>query len=166
MEQTANLLLPLFFVTTGLSVNLATVGADGLALLGLLLLVAIAGKIVPTYGVARLHGMEPRQSALVAVMVNTRGLTELIVLEVGKSAGLIGQKLYAVLVLVALVTTVMTGPLLQLIGDGPKGGRRAGRIGTDTSSTAPTSPTSPTAPTAHPVQTVGVGGEEAGEKSA
>ncbi|MEU4877001.1 cation:proton antiporter [Streptomyces sp. NPDC021608] len=163
MEQTASLLLPLFFVTTGLSVNLAMVGTDGLALLALLLLVAVAGKTVPTYGVARLHGMEPRQSALVAVMVNTRGLTELIVLEVGKSAGLIGQKLYTVLVLVALVTTVMTGPLLQVIGSGDKDRRRSGRTGT---SPSPTAPTTPIAPTAHSVRSVGVGGEEAGEKSA
>lgn len=163
MEQNANLLLPLFFVTTGLSVDLATVGADGLTLLGLLLLVAVAGKIVPTYGATRLHGMEPRQSALVAVMVNTRGLTELIVLEVGRSAGLIGQKLYTILVLVALFTTVMTGPLLQLIGHGDKGGRR--RTGTSTAPTASTA-TAPTASTAHSVRPAGNGGEEAGEKSA
>ncbi|WP_327674310.1 cation:proton antiporter [Kitasatospora sp. NBC_00458] len=160
MEQVANLLLPLFFVVTGLSVNLGAVGADGLGLLGLLLLVAIAGKIVPTYGVARLHRLDPRQSALVAVMVNTRGLTELIVLEVGKSAGLIGQKLYAVLVMLALITTVMTGPLLQLIGDERKDGRRPTRPG------RPGRIETSTPPTAHSGQTVGVGGEETGDTSA
>ncbi|MFE1312797.1 cation:proton antiporter [Streptomyces sp. NPDC058755] len=116
MEQTSGMLLPLFFVSTGLSVDIGTVGADGFGLLGVLLLVAIAGKVVPAYGAARVHGLDTRQSALVAVMVNTRGLTELIVLDVGRSAGLIGQDLYAVLVLMALVTTLMTGPLLQLMG--------------------------------------------------
>lgn len=116
MEQTSGMLLPLFFVSTGLSVDIGTLGADGIRLLGVLLVVAIAGKVVPAYGAARVHGLDTRQSALVAVMVNTRGLTELIVLDVGRSAGLIGQDLYAVLVLMALVTTLMTGPLLQLIG--------------------------------------------------
>ncbi|MFF8431203.1 cation:proton antiporter [Streptomyces sp. NPDC016566] len=116
MEQTSAMLLPLFFVSTGLSVDIGTLGADGFGLLGVLLVVAIAGKVVPAYGAARVHGMDIRQSALVAVLVNTRGLTELIVLDVGRTAGLIGQDLYAVLVLMALVTTLMTGPLLQLIG--------------------------------------------------
>ncbi|MCZ0985014.1 cation:proton antiporter [Streptomyces diastatochromogenes] len=116
MEQTSGMLLPLFFVSTGLSVDIGTLGADGLGLLGVLLVAAIAGKVVPAYGAARVHGLDTRQSALVAVMVNTRGLTELIVLDVGRSAGLIGQDLYAVLVLMALVTTFMTGPLLQLLG--------------------------------------------------
>ncbi|MFJ9864201.1 cation:proton antiporter [Streptomyces sp. NPDC101165] len=116
MEQTSGMLLPLFFVSTGLSVDIGTLGADGFRLLGVLLVVAIAGKVVPAYGAARVHGLDTRQSALVAVMVNTRGLTELIVLDVGRSAGLIGQDLYAALVLMALVTTLMTGPLLQLTG--------------------------------------------------
>ncbi|MFD5796490.1 cation:proton antiporter [Streptomyces diastatochromogenes] len=116
MEQTSGMLLPLFFVSTGLSVDIGTLGADGLGLLGVLLVAAIAGKVVPAYGAARVQGLDTRQSALVAVMVNTRGLTELIVLDVGRSAGLIGQDLYAVLVLMALVTTFMTGPLLQLLG--------------------------------------------------
>lgn len=116
MEQTSGMLLPLFFVSTGLSVDIGTLGADGFGLLGVLLVAAIAGKVVPAYGAARVHGLDTRQSALVAVMVNTRGLTELIVLDVGRSAGLIGQDLYAVLVLTALVTTFMTGPLLQLLG--------------------------------------------------
>lgn len=116
LEQTSGMLLPLFFVSTGLSVDIGTLGAAGFGLLGVLLVVAIAGKVVPAYGAARVHGMDTRQSALVAVMVNTRGLTELIVLDVGRTAGLIGQDLYAVLVLMALVTTLMTGPLLQLIG--------------------------------------------------
>ncbi|MFF2148986.1 cation:proton antiporter [Kitasatospora sp. NPDC058190] len=122
MEQTSAALLPLFFVITGLSVDIGSLGASDFALLGVLVLIAVAGKALPTYGVTRLRGLRPRQSALVAVMVNTRGLTELIALDVGRSAGLIGQKLYAVLVLMALVTTFMTGPLLQFIGKGREDG--------------------------------------------
>ncbi|PZH16172.1 sodium:proton antiporter [Streptomyces sp. NTH33] len=153
MEQTSGMLLPLFFATTGLSVDIGTLGADGFGLLGVILLVAIVGKAVPAYGVARLRGLDARQSALVAVMVNTRGLTELIVLDVGRSAGLIGEELYAVLVLMALATTFTTGPLLQLIGRGAQDGRPATRKGHSDHSTSSS---------AHPVQTVGTGGEKAG----
>ncbi|HEX6472881.1 MAG TPA: cation:proton antiporter [Streptosporangiaceae bacterium] len=116
MEQGAGLLLPLFFVTTGLSFNIGTMTGDAALLLGLILLVATAGKLAPAYVAARLGGMAPRQSALVAALVNTRGLTELIVLNVALSAGIIGPELFTVLVLMALVTTLMTGPLLSLIG--------------------------------------------------
>ncbi|MEU6231852.1 cation:proton antiporter [Kitasatospora sp. NPDC047058] len=157
MEQTSAALLPLFFVTTGLSVDISSLGASDFALLGVLVLIAVAGKALPTYGVTRLRGMEPRESALVAVMVNTRGLTELIALDVGRTAGLIGQRLYAVLVLMALITTFMTGPLLQLIGKGRGDGRPEGRPGQLEHSGSTT---------AHSAQTAGVGGEEAGEKSA
>ncbi|MFJ9818693.1 cation:proton antiporter [Streptomyces sp. NPDC101151] len=157
MEQTSGLLLPLFFVTTGLSVDIGTLGADGFGLLGVLLLVAIAGKAAPAYGVARLRGLDTRQSALIAVMVNTRGLTELIALDVGRSAGLIGQDLYAVLVLMALVTTFMTGPLLQLIGKGKEDGSRPVR------KDGPGPSESSSAQSAH---TAAVGGEKAGETTA
>jgi Kef-type K+ transport system membrane component KefB len=116
MEQGAGLLLPLFFVTTGLSFNVGTLDGDAALLLGLILLVATAGKLAPAYAAARLGGLAPRQSALVAALVNTRGLTELIVLNVALSAGIIGTGLFTVLVLMALVTTLMTGPLLTLIG--------------------------------------------------
>ncbi|MFJ8472828.1 cation:proton antiporter [Kitasatospora sp. NPDC094011] len=155
MEQTSGALLPLFFVTTGLSVNIASLGSSDFVLLGVLVLIAILGKSLPAYAVTRLRGMEPRQAALVAAMVNTRGLTELIALDVGRSAGLIGQELYAVLVLMALITTFMTGPLLQLIGEGKDSGRPQARPGQrDSHST-----------TAHSVPAVGVAGEEAGDKS-
>ncbi|GAA2063077.1 cation:proton antiporter [Streptomyces albiaxialis] len=157
MEQTSGMLLPLFFVSTGLSVDIGSLGGDGFGLLALILLIAIAGKFVPAYGAARLGGLDSRQSSLVAVMVNTRGLTELIVLDVGRSAGLIGQDLYAVLVLMALVTTFMTGPLLQLVGKERKG-RPADSARTSTSTTSTHS--------AEPAEPAGPGGERTGEKSA
>lgn len=155
MEQTSGMLLPLFFVTTGLSVDIGTLGADGFGLLALILVIAIAGKSLPAYGAARLGGLDPHQSSLVAVMVNTRGLTELIVLDVGRSAGLIGQDLYAVLVLMALVTTFMTGPLLQLVGS-----RHKTRPADAATSTAASTPSE------EPAQPAGPGGERTGEKSA
>jgi Kef-type K+ transport system membrane component KefB len=115
MEQGAGLLLPLFFVTTGLSFNIGTVDGDGVLLLALILFIATAGKLGPAYAAARICGLDRRQSGTVAALVNTRGLTELIVLNVALSAGIIGTELFTVLVLMALITTLMTGPLLTAI---------------------------------------------------
>jgi Kef-type K+ transport system membrane component KefB len=115
MDQAGNLLLPLFFVVTGLSLNVGTVHGDALILLALTFVIASAGKLGPAYGVSRACGLEPRQSATIAALVNTRGLTELIALNVGLDDGLINQRLFTVLVLMALITTLMTGPLLTAI---------------------------------------------------
>ncbi|WP_409055751.1 cation:proton antiporter [Streptomyces sp. SYP-A7185] len=120
MEQTSDLLLPLFFVTTGLSFNIGSLdGAGGLLLL-LILAVAVLGKLGPAYAASRISGMDTCRAATVAALVNTRGLTELIVLNVALNAGIIGPPLFTVLVLMALVTTFMTGPLLSLIKRGHK----------------------------------------------
>ncbi len=115
LEQAGNLLLPLFFIVTGLSLNLGDLHGDAFILLALIFLIASAGKLGPAYAASRLAGLEPRQSATVAALVNTRGLTELIALNVGLQAGLINQSLFTVLVLMALLTTLMTGWLLSVI---------------------------------------------------
>jgi Kef-type K+ transport system membrane component KefB len=115
MEQAGGLLLPLFFIVTGLSLNIGSVHGDALILLILIFLIASVGKLGPAYAASRLSGLQPRQSATVAALVNTRGLTELIALNVGLQAGLINQRLFTVLVLMAILTTLMTGPLLSAI---------------------------------------------------
>jgi Kef-type K+ transport system membrane component KefB len=115
LEQAGSLLLPLFFIVTGLSLNIGDVYGDALILLALIFLIASAGKLGPAYAASRLAGFAPRQSATIATLVNTRGLTELIALNVGLQAGLINQRLFTVLVLMALLTTLMTGPLLSVI---------------------------------------------------
>lgn len=114
MEEVGGLLLPLFFVITGLSLNIGALNGTGFAILALLCVIAIAGKLIPGYLASRLGGLRSRDAATVAVLVNTRGLTELIALNVGLSAGLIGQRLFSVLVLMALITTILTAPLLSL----------------------------------------------------
>lgn len=115
MEEIGSLLLPLFFVVTGLSLNIGTLNGTAFVLLALVCTLASVGKLVPAYVASRVGGLGPGDSATVAVLVNTRGLTELIVLNVGLSVGLIGQRLFTVLVLMALVMTVATAPLLSLI---------------------------------------------------
>jgi Kef-type K+ transport system membrane component KefB len=115
MEKAGKLLLPLFFIVTGLSLNVGDVHGEALVLFAVIVVVASAGKLGPGYAASRLAGLQPRESATVAALVNTRGLTELIALNVGLQAGLINQRLFSVLVLVALLTTIMTGPLLSII---------------------------------------------------
>ena len=109
-------LLPLFFVVTGLRVQVGLLDRPELWLLTLVLLaVAIAGKWVGALGAARFTGFPPRESAAIAALMNTRGLTELIVLNIGLELGVVTPALFTALVLVALVTTFMTGPVLRLI---------------------------------------------------
>ncbi|HEU5024204.1 MAG TPA: cation:proton antiporter [Spirillospora sp.] len=115
MDQVGSLLLPLFFVVTGLSLNIGAVRGKALLLLGIVVVVACAGKLAPSYGISRLSGLPPRESATVAALMNTRGLTELIALNVGLADGIIDRRLFTVLVLMALITTFGTWPLLSLI---------------------------------------------------
>lgn len=115
MDGVTDLLLPLFFVVTGLSLNIGALDRSSVLLLCLLLLISLVGKLVPGYLVSRFNGLERRESSTVAVLLNTRGLTELIALNVGLSAGIIHGRLFTVLVLVALITTAMTSPLLTLL---------------------------------------------------
>jgi Kef-type K+ transport system membrane component KefB len=109
------LLLPVFFVLAGLKVDLSTVGGSGLLELGAILLVAITGKFVGAYAGARLHRIPARQAGALATLMNTRGLTEIVILTVGSQLGILDDKLFSLMVVMALVTTVMAGPLLSLI---------------------------------------------------
>jgi Kef-type K+ transport system membrane component KefB len=115
MEEIGGLLLPLFFVVTGLSLNVGTLDGTALLVLAVVCGVAGLGKLGPAYVASRLGGLGSRDSATVAVLVNTRGLTELIVLNVGLSAGLIHEQLFSVLVVMALIMTAVTAPLLSLL---------------------------------------------------
>jgi Kef-type K+ transport system membrane component KefB len=115
MDQAGSMLLPLFFVVTGLSLNVGAVRGDAFFLLLVVAVIACAGKLGPGYGISRASGLSPRDSATIAALVNTRGLTELIALNVGLGDGIINQQLFTVLVLMALITTFATGPLLSVI---------------------------------------------------
>ncbi|MGH3867000.1 MAG: cation:proton antiporter [Pseudonocardiaceae bacterium] len=109
------LLLPVFFIVAGLRVDLSQIDGTGLVSLGLILLAAVGGKFGGTFLAARAHSLTGRQSAALAALMNTRGLTELIILAAGQQLGLLDDRLYTLMVVVALVTTTMTGPLLNLI---------------------------------------------------
>ena len=109
-------LLPLFFAYTGLRTNIGLLDRPELWLLtGGLLLVAIVGKFAGAMVAARISGLEWRGAAVIGALMNTRGLTELIVLNLALEVGVISEALFAALVLMALITTFMAGPLLKLI---------------------------------------------------
>src|SRR5205085_7210080 len=109
------LLLPVFFVVAGLDANVRGLGGDALTQLPLILLVACAGKFIGAASAARAQGLQTRRAAAVGVLMNTRGLTELVILEVGKSFGVLDARLFTMLVVMAVVTTVMTEPVLRLV---------------------------------------------------
>ena len=108
-------LLPLYFVVSGLSINLSTIGRSGLEELGAILVVAIIGKLVGAYLGAQLTGVRGRNAGVLATLMNTRGLTELVILGVGLQLHILTKPLYALMVVMALVTTAMSGPLLRWI---------------------------------------------------
>jgi Kef-type K+ transport system membrane component KefB/nucleotide-binding universal stress UspA family protein len=108
-------LLPIFFAYSGLKTQIGLLNQPILwALCGLVLLVAIAGKYCGTFLAARLSGLNRQDSSALGWLMNTRGLTELIVLNIGLSLGVITPLLFTMLVIMALVTTFMTSPLLAL----------------------------------------------------
>lgn len=110
----STLLLPIFFVVAGLSLDLGAVSAVAPWHVVAIMAVAVLGKLLGVGLPALGLGLGRRTAASLAVLLNTRGLTELVVLQVGLNRGLIGPGLYTVLVLMALGTTVATGPLLGL----------------------------------------------------
>jgi Kef-type K+ transport system membrane component KefB len=116
MEHIAVLvLLPVYFVLAGVSVNLAGFDArDGLDL-ALILVVAIVGKFGGAYLSARLQHIGVRQAGALATLMNTRGLTEIVILTTGLQLGIIDVRLYSLMVIMALVTTAMAGPVLNVI---------------------------------------------------
>jgi Kef-type K+ transport system membrane component KefB len=108
-------LLPLFFALPALRVDVWSLGADGLALLALVLGVAGATKLLSAAGAAALAGLPRGEALTVGALMNARGLVELVVLSVGLEAGLVDERLFAVMVLMALATTLAAGPLVDLI---------------------------------------------------
>jgi K+:H+ antiporter len=110
-------MLPLFFAYTGLRTQIGLIGGDMelWLLCGLVLLVAVAGKWGGSTVAAKAVGLSWRESLAVGILMNTRGLTELIILNIGLDLGVIPPTLFAMLVIMALVTTFMTTPLLSLV---------------------------------------------------
>lgn len=111
------LLLPAFFAFNGLRTELSLVhGASHWLACGAIVLVASAGKIGGVFVTSRIAGVASRDALALGVLMNTRGLMELVVLNVGLDLGLISPELFAMFIVMALVTTFATSPLLSLVG--------------------------------------------------
>lgn len=113
---TTKLLLPLFFVYSGLNTQIGLVNSPALwgVTLGLIV-VAVVGKGVACAVAARLSKVPMRESVALGALMNARGLIELILLNIGLEAGIITPTLFTILVLVAVVTTLMTSPIFEWV---------------------------------------------------
>ncbi|MBO3460351.1 cation:proton antiporter [Aetokthonos hydrillicola Thurmond2011] len=108
------ILLPIFFAYSGLRTEIGLLNKPILWLLcAAVVLVAISGKYIGTYVAARVGGIGKREASALGWLMNTRGLTELIVLNIGLELKVISPLLFTMLVIMALVTTFMTSPLLE-----------------------------------------------------
>jgi Kef-type K+ transport system membrane component KefB len=111
------LLLPAFFAFTGMRTEIGLMSQPSEWLFcGVIIVVATAGKFGGTIAAARFSGMDWRHSAGLGILMNTRGLMQLIVLSLGLDLGVISPKLFTMMVIMALVTTIATTPVLQLLG--------------------------------------------------
>jgi Kef-type K+ transport system membrane component KefB len=127
---TSALLLPLFFAFTGLRTSIALISGATLwlycaAIIG----VAISGKLFGCALALRARGSSWRESLAVGTLVNTRGLIELVILNIGLDRKIISPPLFSMLVLMALVTTFMTTPLLAIVKPDGWGNRSSPRLG-------------------------------------
>lgn len=110
------LLLPLFFVFTGLRTQIGLLNDTSLlGVLGLIILVAVTGKFAGSMLAARFVGQNWKDSLSIGALMNTRGLVELVVLNIGYDLGVLNPQVFTMMVIMALVTTFMTGPALDLI---------------------------------------------------
>ena len=110
------ILLPLFFAVTGVRMSLHDVGTPGMwSLFVLLLVIAVAGKLVGSAAAARASGLSWRESLSLGTLMNTRGLMGLVILNAGVELGVLSRPLFVMLVLVSIITTMITTPTLSLL---------------------------------------------------
>jgi Kef-type K+ transport system membrane component KefB len=116
ISSASTILLPVYFIVIGLSVDIAHLSGKNLVELAILLLVACTGKFAGSALPARLLGMSWRESSTIGVLMNVRGLTGIIILQQGVSLGVLDGPMFTMMVLAALVTTMLAGPLLSRTG--------------------------------------------------
>jgi len=129
LDSISVVLLPVFFIVTGLSVNIGALSARNYLELAAILVVACAGKLLGALLPARAFGIPGREAWALGLLMNTRGLTELIILNAGLTLGVLDQPMFTMMVLMGLITTAAAGPLLprELGRAEPAGEVRSGR---------------------------------------
>jgi Kef-type K+ transport system membrane component KefB len=107
--------IPLFFASAGLKVHFETLqNGQAWSTLAVVMLLAIGGKVIGTFSASRIMRVPTRPALALGVLMNTRGLVELVALELGLRLGILSTELYALFMIMAVVTTVMTSPCLRL----------------------------------------------------
>jgi K+:H+ antiporter len=115
-DFTVIVLLPVFFTVAGLRTNLFSINsAELIGWLVLILLAAIVGKLVGCGLAAKINGYSTRDAIALGTLMNTRGLTELVILTIGLGLGVLSDRTFAMMVIMALVTTFMAAPILNVI---------------------------------------------------
>lgn len=113
---TVGLLLPLFFTYSGLNTQLGLLNSGFLwAMCGLVLVASILGKGFACWAAARASGLPNREALGIGALMNARGLMELIIINIGLQRGVISRELFAILVIMAVVTTLMASPIFDLL---------------------------------------------------
>lgn len=113
---TSSLLLPVFFALTGLRMSIGAINQSNLWGWAFLIIgVAVVGKIGGTFLGAKAMGLTYRESLAIGVLLNTRGLVELVVLNIGLDLNILDPAIYTIMVLMAVTTTLMTTPLLRYV---------------------------------------------------
>jgi Kef-type K+ transport system membrane component KefB len=113
---TVTLLLPLYFAFTGLRSDFRLIASAEMGFYcAVIIALAIIGKLGGATAAAKINGLSWRESAALGVLMNTRGLVELVILNLGLDLGVLSPALFSIMALMALVTTFMTSPLLSLI---------------------------------------------------
>jgi Kef-type K+ transport system membrane component KefB len=114
-------LLPAFFALTGMRTQIGLIaGRENWLWCGAIVVVATAGKFGGSALAANLAGMNWKEASALGILMNTRGLMELIVLNIGLDLGVLSPRLFAMMVIMALATTISTTPVLRLLGVGGK----------------------------------------------
>ncbi|MCC2275244.1 cation:proton antiporter [Streptomyces sp. ET3-23] len=119
LHHTGALLIPVFFALTGLTVDVTDLGPQGLLAVIAFLAVAWGGKFAGAALTARLLHLPWRDAATLGTLINTKGLSEIIMLTLGRDAGLIDNQLFTALLLTALTATVLVNPLVRHLSGGP-----------------------------------------------
>ena len=112
---TSMLLLPLFFAYSGLRTEVGSLSGQAWIACGLVLIAAVAGKFGAVTAAARIQGTSWRESLALGALMNTRGLMELVVLNIGYDLGMLSPQMYTMMVIMALTTTCMAGPVLAVL---------------------------------------------------
>jgi Kef-type K+ transport system membrane component KefB len=116
VSAAAAVFVPIYFVGSGMAVDIPGLRSGDLGAFALILAAACAGKFAGAFGGGRAAGVAAREAAAIGVLMNTRGLIEIVLLTVGRDRGLIDDRLFTLFALMAIVTTLATAPILRRIG--------------------------------------------------